>query len=187
MARTGYIQSLYRGIRERSSDFRFEVFAKQFLPVPPRSEQDQIVRYLDWQVSKINRLILAKKKEIELVRECIDREFRNITITNCQQIKIKRLFKLENNMIEPVPDEYYQKAGMYNRGRGIFLREPCVGAELGDSSFQIIFKDRVMLSGQFAWEDAEPQLKAGSISPQSARPHPRAVKRKVVFRLFGVP
>lgn len=34
------------------------------LPVPPRAEQDQIVRYLDWQVSKINKLIAAKKKQI---------------------------------------------------------------------------------------------------------------------------
>lgn len=40
-----------------------------FLPVPPRSEQDQIVRYLDWQVSKINKLIAAKKKEIALISE----------------------------------------------------------------------------------------------------------------------
>lgn len=39
------------------------------LPIPPRDEQDQIVRYLDWQVSKINRLIAAKRKEIELTRE----------------------------------------------------------------------------------------------------------------------
>lgn len=32
------------------------------LPIPHRQEQDQIVRYLDWQTSKINRLIDAKKK-----------------------------------------------------------------------------------------------------------------------------
>lgn len=37
--------------------------------LPPRTEQDQIVRYLDWQVSKINRLIAAKKKEISLCNE----------------------------------------------------------------------------------------------------------------------
>lgn len=73
MARTGFIQSLYRGIRERSSDFRFDVFARQYLPVPPREEQDQIVRYLDWQVSKINRLIAAKRKQIELIQECLDK------------------------------------------------------------------------------------------------------------------
>lgn len=62
MARTGFIQSLYRGIRERSSDFRFEVFADLFLPLPPRDEQDQIVRYLDWKVSQINKLIGAKRR-----------------------------------------------------------------------------------------------------------------------------
>jgi len=39
------------------------------VPVPPRAEQDQIVRYLDWQVSKINRLITLKRKQIELLRE----------------------------------------------------------------------------------------------------------------------
>lgn len=39
------------------------------LPVPPREEQDQIVRYLDWQVSRINQLIAAKKKEISVIKE----------------------------------------------------------------------------------------------------------------------
>ena len=38
------------------------------VPVPPRTEQDQIVRYLDWQVSKINRLIATKRKEIALLK-----------------------------------------------------------------------------------------------------------------------
>ena len=47
MGLNGYIQSLYRGIRERSSDFRFDVFGRQFLPVPPLAEQEAIVAYLD--------------------------------------------------------------------------------------------------------------------------------------------
>lgn len=37
--------------------------------VPPREEQDQIVRFLDWKVSAINRLISVKKKQIALLRE----------------------------------------------------------------------------------------------------------------------
>ena len=69
VARNGYIKSLYRGIRERSSDFRFEVFANEFYPVPPRAEQDQIVRFLDWKVSEINRLIRIKKNQINGYRE----------------------------------------------------------------------------------------------------------------------
>ena len=69
MARNGYISSLYRGIRERSSDFRFNVFANQIYPVPPREEQDKIVAYLDYQTSNINKLILSKRKQIELLEE----------------------------------------------------------------------------------------------------------------------
>jgi type I restriction enzyme S subunit len=69
MAKTGFIQSLYRGIRERSSDFRFEVFANQYLPIPPLSEQDQIVKYLDHQLAKINKFIKAKKKLIAVLKE----------------------------------------------------------------------------------------------------------------------
>ncbi|NLB62104.1 MAG: hypothetical protein GX802_06800, partial [Clostridiales bacterium] len=39
------------------------------LPLPPRTEQDQIVRFLDWKVSQINRLVNAKKKQIGLLQE----------------------------------------------------------------------------------------------------------------------
>ena len=45
------------------------------LPVPPHDEQEQIVRFLDWKVSGINKLINIKKKEIESL--C---ELRNSTI-----------------------------------------------------------------------------------------------------------
>ena len=39
------------------------------VPVPPRDEQDQIVRFLDWKVSSINSLIAVKKKQIEQLGE----------------------------------------------------------------------------------------------------------------------
>lgn len=81
MAKKGFIQSLYRGIRERSSDFRFDVFGKQTLPIPPREEQDKIVLYLTWQLSKINRLIDIKKKEIKKITE-LKKTVVNEAVTN---------------------------------------------------------------------------------------------------------
>lgn len=39
------------------------------LPTPSKDEQVHVVDYLDWQVSKINTLINAKKKQIELLEE----------------------------------------------------------------------------------------------------------------------
>lgn len=47
----------------------YDSIKNMVLPLPPREEQDQIVRYLDWQVSKINRLIAAKRKQIALLKE----------------------------------------------------------------------------------------------------------------------
>lgn len=58
---------------------RYSEMKNIFLPIPPRDEQDQIVRFLDWKVSSIKRLINIKKKEIKgieslkksLIDECV--------------------------------------------------------------------------------------------------------------------
>ena len=47
----------------------FKDVRHMFVPVPPRNEQDQIVRFLDWKVSEINRLINVKHRQIELLEE----------------------------------------------------------------------------------------------------------------------
>ena len=40
-----------------------------YIPIPPKDEQDQIVRYLDWKISQINRLINGYQKQIKLLSE----------------------------------------------------------------------------------------------------------------------
>jgi len=47
----------------------FKEICNMNVPIPPRSEQDQIVRYLDWKISMIIKYIDAKKKQIELLKE----------------------------------------------------------------------------------------------------------------------
>lgn len=67
-----FSEEFYRNGRGIVADLwttRYSEMKNILLPVPPRDKQDQIVRYLDWQVSKINRLIAAKQKQIELTRE----------------------------------------------------------------------------------------------------------------------
>ncbi len=44
------------------------------LPVPPRPEQDQIVRFLDWKVSSINKLIGVKQRQISTLKELMQAE-----------------------------------------------------------------------------------------------------------------
>ena len=69
MGKNGFILSLYRGIRERSSDFRFDTFANLWLPVPTIEEQKQIVAHITDKTSKIDKLIANINKEIEGIKE----------------------------------------------------------------------------------------------------------------------
>ena len=69
MARKGWIQALAKGIRERSSDFRYTDFAWQLVPLPALPEQAAIVRFLDHADRRIRRYIRAKQKLIALLEE----------------------------------------------------------------------------------------------------------------------
>ncbi|MDC7230727.1 MAG: restriction endonuclease subunit S [Sphaerochaetaceae bacterium] len=39
------------------------------IPIPPRDEQDQIVQWLEWRISYINKLVRSKRREIECLKE----------------------------------------------------------------------------------------------------------------------
>ena len=69
MARNQWIQALAKGIRERSSDFRYTDFGSQSVPLPSLSEQTAIVRYLDHADRSIHRYISAKERLIDLLEE----------------------------------------------------------------------------------------------------------------------
>lgn len=58
-----------RGIVSDLWTTRFSEMKNILLPIPSIEEQKQIVRYLDWQVSRINKLIETKKKEIKRITE----------------------------------------------------------------------------------------------------------------------
>ena len=60
------MRPLYSGLRKT---INVGTFLSTKLPVPPRPEQDQIVRFLDWKVSNINKLISVKRKQIALLHE----------------------------------------------------------------------------------------------------------------------
>ena len=69
MARNQWIQALAKGIRERSSDFRYTDFASQPVPFPPLPEQTAIVYYLDHADELIHRYVRGKQKLIRLLEE----------------------------------------------------------------------------------------------------------------------
>lgn len=67
-----FSEEYYRNGRGIVADLwttRYSEMKSILLPVPPRDEQEQIVRFLDWKVSSINKLIAIKKKQVSAYKE----------------------------------------------------------------------------------------------------------------------
>ena len=69
MSKTGKIESLARSIRERTTDFRWNMWSEIHFPFPPTEEQKLISRYLDKKTSQIDSLVEKIQKKIELLKE----------------------------------------------------------------------------------------------------------------------
>lgn len=73
-----FSEEYYRNGRGIVADLwttRFSEMKSILVPIPPREEQDQIVQFLDWKVSGINKLIALKQKLIAKLRELMQAEF----------------------------------------------------------------------------------------------------------------
>ncbi len=84
IAHNGYILSLAKGIRERSTDFRFNDFAKLELPLPPYSSQIKISEFIEQQTARINLVTDLQKQQIERLKE-----YKTILINQAVTGKIK--------------------------------------------------------------------------------------------------
>ena len=70
LANNGVLWFYANGVRVRSSDFRnFANLGKFSIAVPPISEQNEIVGYLDKKCSEIDCIIADKKRQIETIEE----------------------------------------------------------------------------------------------------------------------
>ena len=69
----GLLTLCVTGIRE-GQNIDYAKLKNHLLPVPPRDEQDQIVRFLDWKISSINKLISNYRHQIALLDEMKQRK-----------------------------------------------------------------------------------------------------------------
>ena len=69
MARSGFINSLAKGIRERSTDFRWSDAGNVFVPIPSEQEQISIISFIEHETAKIDALIEEQRRLIELLKE----------------------------------------------------------------------------------------------------------------------
>lgn len=92
------------GIRE-GQNIDYTKLKNHLLPIPPRKEQDQIVRFLDWKVSSIHKLIDIKQKEIETLKE--QRAALITQATHCGIIKPSKLKKSGFAWMDDIPVHWH--------------------------------------------------------------------------------
>lgn len=138
---------------------RLRLYPDKFLSMeiicPPIDEQNKIVSFLNWKLSKINKFIKEKRKLITLLEER-----RNVVTekaisnTTTQDKRLQYIVQLVKRAVKISSHKQYIPIGLYNRGRGIFHKSKTPGDDLGDSSFFWIEEGDLIFSGQFAWEGA---------------------------------
>lgn len=111
LAKNGVIVSLAKGIRERSTDFRFNDFGELLLVKPPIAEQISIANFLDKKTALIDKAIAFKEKQIELLKER-----RQILIHRAVTRGLNPNVKLKDSGVEwigEVPEHWGVKALKY--------------------------------------------------------------------------
>lgn len=132
--------------RKRFNEFLF--------PVPPPHEQTAIVRFLDHYDRMIRRYIAAKRKVLTFVEELRDAVTNDALRAAGTHLRLSVVVDVISRPINRTADHVYIPIGLFNRGRGIFHKQPTNGTDLGDSTFFWVQQGDLVLSGQFAWEGA---------------------------------
>lgn len=101
----GLLTLCVTGIRE-GQNIDYTKLKNHLLPVPPRDEQDQIVRFLNWKVSSINKLIRIRKRQIEEL-EAIKRSSIGYLVMGQAQSIPQR--DTEVNWVKTIPAHWNEK------------------------------------------------------------------------------
>ena len=91
----GIIQSLSKGIRERSTDFRFKDFGELIYHAPPISEQQAIAIYLDNKCTEIDELITLQETMISELQA-----YKQSVITEAVTKGLDKNVKLKDSGVE---------------------------------------------------------------------------------------
>lgn len=97
------LKGLGNGILEIRKRIPMTKLNNILLPIPPRTEQDHIVEFLDWKVSGINQLVSVKRKQIRILEE---QEKASISNAVLHGLRKHELQDSENRWLGDIPVEW---------------------------------------------------------------------------------
>ncbi|MDR0867113.1 MAG: restriction endonuclease subunit S [Planctomycetota bacterium] len=150
-----FIEEYYRNGRGIVADLwttRYAEMKSIYLPLPPRDEQDQIVRYLDWKVSRINKLVNAKRRQVALLQEQKRAEITEAVLSvHGTQVRLKRVVHKLNRSYK-YTDEVVICS---NSGKTFFRGNKKIGViSENDDIYQGVLNGDLMIHGMDTWHGA---------------------------------
>lgn len=142
----------------------YSEFSRILFPVPPRSEQDQIVCYLDWKVSSINRLIHGYQRQIKLLEE---RKQSVINNAVTKGVRPNRSYqKIQGNWMGDIPSEWKmipaKRLFVEGKTRKVSTDKPATASQkhgiILQEDYMRIEGKRIVIASQGlgAWKHVEP-------------------------------
>jgi type I restriction enzyme S subunit len=126
------------------------------VPLPTRDEQDQIVRYLDWKVSQVNKLINAKRRQIALLQEQKQIVTNTAVTKNSEEWRIVPL----RQFLIPVAERNRTDLSLLSvvREQGVILRDVDDYKENHNfipddlSNYKVVRKGQFVMNKMKAWQ-----------------------------------
>jgi type I restriction enzyme S subunit len=130
-------------------------FFQIFLPIPPIDEQAAIAAFLEGETTKIAALVAAQRRLVALLKERISSQvLSKAGLAAAKEMRLEHACTVIQRPVEQAFGEIYEPLGLFNRGRGLFHKDPRRMEEMGDSDFFWVQTGDLIISGQFAWEGA---------------------------------
>jgi type I restriction enzyme S subunit len=131
----------------------FDQIGRMVTTLPSEQEQTQIASFLDRETAKIDALVAEQRRLMALLKDELNSlVLSSFNLVTTQQIRLAHAVDLVTRPVAQSEGELYTPLGLYNRGRGLFHKDPREMADMGDSDFFWIEDGDLIISGQFAWE-----------------------------------
>lgn len=147
-----HMKTLGAGVRQTIT---FKDIGDCYWALPSLEEQKNISIYLDNKISRISSLIEKQEKLVDLYNERINAiVLKGLEDQTTKYIRLMHVCNIISRPVAQINGDSYKPLGLFNRGRGIFIKDEREENEMGDSDFFWIETGDLIFSGQFAWEGA---------------------------------
>jgi len=123
--------------------------------IPAISEQSLIADFLDRETARIDGLVGDYRQLIKLLNEEVTSlALSSVNWAATEDVRLANTARIVSRPVVQREGEVYTPLGLFNRGRGLFHKDPRPMNDMGDSDFFWIEGGDLLISGQFAWEGA---------------------------------